>query len=307
MLVSLGELHDSEGDFETRLRRGYVRRFFGVSNDPGDREPDVSASPLCPKVGQIDPYDLGARISKVQIRTLRGSQAGWEITVHSSTEVEPPDRHPLAEPARVTWASEQAEAYTTRDNRGRPVLNTAKDLQLVAIESSRWVVSVSKNLAQVPQALLSFNNAINNGLVVVDGVPFARRTLMCKQVGIGDWQEAEVNDRTIRFRAVSFQLHFRPETWRVKHPNVGFHEFVDKFAPLRDRTTGKLVRESGVVRYGTVRQKYKITVGDPPEPPSEPQPLDRQGRWIKEPTNDNVIHLDVDVYRELNFNLLPLR
>ncbi|WP_197443620.1 hypothetical protein [Maioricimonas rarisocia] len=55
----------------------------------------------------------------------------------------------------------------------------------------------------------------------------------------------------------------------------------------------------------TIRERIRI--GEPPEYPSEPQPLDEQGRVIVDPTPDDIRQIEIDRYRELPFSRLPLR
>lgn len=307
MLISISQGWGGSGDFEQGAARNYTRIFLGQSNRDDDTELSIRNSPLCPKVGDRDPYDREAIISRVSVRLQDESDRLWRITVSSTTQVEP-ERSPLDEPAQITWDSDQYEALACVDKDGKPARNTAGDILLFPYEDSRWVATVSKNVATVPRWITDYNNAINSGSVTVDGIRFAKRQLMCKHIRIGSIQTARVNNREIRYRQISFQLHVRHDGWVIKHPNVGFNELREFARPVIDRDTGEVLRDSdGRPIYQRVKRKERITIGDPPEYPSEPQPLDREGRVIVDPDIDDLIEVEIRRYRELNFNRLPLR
>ncbi|QDU39667.1 hypothetical protein Mal4_40130 [Maioricimonas rarisocia] len=199
MLVSISKVWGGRGEFELRSRRGYTRRFLGRSGRSDDSELDIKRSPLCPQVGDLDPYDRLAVIRRVQVRLIDFTDREWEITVTSSTDVPEREISPLEKPAEISWDSDQFEATTVFDRDRRPVTNSAGDLVLFPYEDSRWVADVSKNVARVPRWITQFNNAINSGSISVDGIRFPKRTLMCKHLRIGTQQTTKLNDRDVTF------------------------------------------------------------------------------------------------------------
>lgn len=307
MLTKVELLPDEKGHRTEGFGRNYTRQWMGTTNNPYDHSRIVLDSPLCPKVGHRDPLDRNSFIANVVARRQDPKDINnlWIITTRSTTEVDI-EENPLAMPADVDWLSEQFTAHRAFDAKGEPILNTARDLLLLPYEDSRWVANVSKNLSAPPRVLFSMNNVINSSSFVIDGVLFKRRTLMCKRLKIGRVKYTVIFGSRVAYRQVSYQLHFRPDGWKVKHPNVGFNERVEKARIVYrsgrrmriDPDTGKPTKEK---RWG----KDRIMVGDPPEYPTEPQWLDRDGKWIEDPSPSEMTEVEVDMYEERNFSVLP--
>jgi hypothetical protein len=222
----------------------------------------------------------------------------WEITVPYSTDREERvEKNPLARPAKITIGSAERTRIALVDAAGQPILNTAGDLiddPPVEEEVADLVFNVEKNVPiRLPNWLLKYRNAINTDWVRVRGIPCPPESLKLKGLSIG---EEDQEDNT-PFCVLSFQLHHREEGWTHLIPNRGFYERVPQ--DIRFNTAG----------IGTVTKwkRQEILVGDPPDKPSEPQMLDREGRLIKLPTVDNIVILQKKVGRYLPFSVLPLK
>lgn len=296
---------DSNGPTRVRQFKCKVTSALGAEDDLYNHRKDL-------QFGARHPTNSDLRVSQWQARqTARGTNRDghylFGLTVTYSTESNELQTSPLDLPAQVTLSTEQYEGLTCYDGKGKPMCNTAGDFIYLPKEDSRWIFDVSVNLPSVPTWLLDFNNAVNNGLVSVKGLSCAKQTLMCKNVRAGGSESANVRGRTVNFIPFSFQLHFRPETWKGRHPNVGFSEIVETEVPLEDKKTDKVVTRNGKVVMVTKKTKRRIQVGFPKEYPTEPQPLDQKGKLALLFDPDDVIQIEKLVYKEKNFGQLPLR
>ena len=305
-LVSLAPYFEKEGTFAEDSE--YTYSYIGQSNDVQDQPEDIKSSALCPEYGDRDPQKRGNFIVNVRVRPMDTDEPGywWIITTDSSPNYQAPE-NPLRLAAVIEWDTDPFTNYASRDNKGKPLLNKANDRLIVPVEDSRWVITVRKNMPRPPGYLLNFNNAINSSVVNVDGISFRQEKLMCKRLRIGGRQEAEYNGRTVYFREVSFQLHYRYDGWKVTHDNVGYNEIHRGLYPALDDNGHQIINEDNELVSTVQTKKRRIMVGDPPEVPTEPQALTREGKAIENPRQSDIIELEFEVYRSLNFSQLPLR
>lgn len=290
-----------------------VRQFKCKVTTPLGAEDDLYAFRRDLQYGSTHPSNRLLRVSNWQSRQAargfnRDGHYLFAVTVTYSTQGGELDVSPLDLPADITLGTEQYEGLTCYDAEGVPILNSAGDLVYLPVESSRWIFNVSKNLPAVPQWLLDFNNATNSGLVTIKGIPCGKGTVMCKNVFAAKDESAKVNGRTVNFVPFSYQLHYQREGWKGKHPNVGFNEKLEVDIPQEsDTVVGKIIVENGKVKTTKQIVKRRIKIGFPAEYPTEPQPLDKKGKLIKNPTAKDILQIEAEVYKERNFGQLPLR
>lgn len=302
-LINIGKLFD-EVVSDTTTRCTYL----GESDTIYDNGENIKASLLCPKRGMQDPNNGFKIITEVTVeqRIKDGPTQFWEIAVTSQTSDLNYD-DPLTHSAIITLDSEQFDTTTCWDNDGKAILNTAGDLLYMVKEDSRWVFNVEKNVPYVPNSILQFNNAVNDGVFSIAGLQCDKGTLMVKRLRAGKLTTVTVGYNQVSYMVLSFQIHYKREGWQAEHPNVGYNELVEIEIPEPDDVVvGRVKRRDGKIVYSRKIVKRKILVGTPPEMPGEAQLLDSQGRYIKDPKPGDLIKVKKDIYPERNYNELPL-
>ena len=305
-LVTIGLAFGDSGAFELPVKAEYTRRYIGRSNNPFDNPLSISRDRLCPKPGQRDPFDPRAWITSVQAERRDATDLIWDITANSTTEFDPDEEeNPLAQRARITLKADQYTRTTTQNAQGRSITTTAGSLIPVEIDDTRWVLSVQKNVRVIPAALLNLNNKTNSGSVAIRGLLIPRRKLQVKGL-TGSEESVRVRNQRIDYVALSFELHYQREGYRVRLPNVDYVQLRETTRARRDRR-GRPVLDQGRPVFETVTERVPILFGEPPERPSEPWPLDRHGKALPENYRaSDVLYRDEDVLEETSFNLLPL-
>jgi len=304
-LVSIGLDFGDGGQFTHPNKRSYSRKFVARSNNRFDNPLSVARDRLCPKVGQRDPYDPGAFVTSVEATRRDQTLLIWDLGVAYSSDIEEEDENPLDQRARITLKADQYTRTTTRNAQGRSITTTAGSLIPVEVDDTRWVLSVQKNVRVIPTALLNLNNKTNSGTVSIRGLLIPRRKLQVKGL-TGSEESARIRNQRIDYVALSFELHYQREGYRVRLPNVDYVQLRETTRARRDRR-GRPVLENNRPVFETVTERVPILFGEPPERPSEPWPLDRRGKALPENYQaSEVLYLEEDVLEESSFNLLPL-
>lgn len=301
-LLELDELFDEQVS-GTRITRAWL----GRGTDPRESAAAIKASDMCPKEGQQDYYNTSFVYDDVRVERHVKDEPGvwWKITTSAVRET-PATPDPTQEAAKIRLKSSQYSTYTYVDREGKLITNTAGDPVLMAKEDSRWVFSVSKNVSSLPAWILDYNNALNNGLVTIKGLSCQKETLMCKGMRLSDDRTVTVAGREVTYSILSFELHFRPEGWKGTHPNVGVNQLIEENVPSVDRFTGKVRRDSNN-KIVWVKKKRRVPITNNGIPVETLQVLDADGAWVEEPSPDDLLQIEADVYKTKNFGQLPLR
>lgn len=309
-VVNFDEQDKGEGEFtlEGATRR---RVFLCKVTDPLGAEDALFKHHTSLQPGYVHPTNRLLRVKSFRARQAfegqnRDGLFAYTVSVDYDSRVSELES-PLAQEARIRWFSEQHQTYAYKDKDGKLLVNTASDVLLVPVQESHWTITVSKKLPRVPSWLKSYADAINSGRFSIDGETFERRKLMVSAIGIGDYETVIYRDRRIKFREFSYTLKHNRNGWKVLHPNVGFNERAKVRIVKRDTHEDLILDAVGVPQYELKEIKRKILIGDPGEPPNEPQPLDKQGRHIKNATKNDIIDIEGKYYPELNFSRLPTR
>jgi len=149
----------------------------------------------------------------------------YEVPQVGNADFEP---NPLARPDvwsfSPTTTTKPALNYYEGDGNDdiRPLTNTADDyFEGLTVESAEIRAVIAGNRIAYPIALANaVTNAINSDAYL--GAP--KHTWKCQ--GVGAQQKTEiVNDIEIRYWEVTVELLYRPETWLLKLPNVGYNYY----------------------------------------------------------------------------------
>ena len=216
-------------------------------------------------------------------------------------------RNPLAQPAKITPASDQYLTTTRKNAQGRWIRNAAGTVIPLEKEDSRWTFSVEKNVPFIPAFLMEMNNKVNSGSVFLKGLLIPRHRLMVKGIR-GEEQTARLRGRRIDYVTMHFQLHYRREGYKVQFPNVDLVELApEKLVPERD-DRGRIVRENDRVRYQRLRNARTPILDENGEQRTEPWPLDRKGRALPiDFKQDQLVENEEEIYSQTSFDQLPLR
>lgn len=306
-LISIAPDFGDGGQLALPNKRNYTLKYVARSNNRFDTILSVARDRLCPQLKSRCPFDPGAYVVSVDPTRRDQTLTVWDIAVGFSTELDEEEENPLEERAKITLKSDQFTRTTTKNSQGRNITTTAGSLIPVSIDDSNWVLSVTKNVRSIPLWLLDMNNKVNSGSVIIRGLPIPRRKLQIKGI-VGSDESTRVNGERIDYVALSFELHYKRDGYKVRLPNVDFVQIVEnKIRAKRDRFTGKPLLVNGLAQFETVRERVPILIGEPGEKPSEPWPLDRDGKALPENYSPNqVLYIEEDVLEETSFANLPL-
>ena len=228
------------------------------------------------------------------INPTRRKKLVWEIAVTASRfQLPKVQDSPLDEPAKISRDSQEISEPTLFDYKGRPITTTAGEwIDGVFVERSRWIYRVRKNVGSDPAWLDDYGCAINSDAIRIRGRLLKPLTLMFRR---GQMSDYDIKNG-ISFSVLSFELHYRPETWIQKKWNAGTVEAV------QDKDTKKY-------------RQQPILIGFPPQRTDKPVFLDRKGAVIpgaldpsgETPFDLSKLHpLSIQTQIALPFRVLPL-
>lgn len=292
---------------------------------------DVRVDRLCPQRGDRDPIDSSAYIDRIRVerQIKKDKNQFFLITIDTRTDFEE-STNPLDDPAEVEWYSQRYQRTDIKDRNDKAVFNTAGSLMKFTYDDSNWVAAVTKNVSSTPHEIFEFENAINRSAVLVDGRRAEAETLRVAGVRISRWQFARVGARNIHYKILTFLLEHQREGWKIKRDNVGFEELlllnkltVDLsnqqvgnpaaagFPPATGFTPGQLAQARSFLRdadgnlvYEGGYERVPIYFPNGRRPNTE-QVLDADGRWVADPRPEDIITIEIDKYRLMDFGRLP--
>lgn len=281
-VVYCSEIADGRGgDDETSSKestRTYERVFRVRTSSAYDEAETVLAYPLVPRIGTPYPYYPAAKCTRRSARQVQGKLV-WHVTCSYSTAKDP-EENPLADPAEVEWSSEIYQRPYFEDINGDGILNSAGDYFDPPVEGDdvRWVVTVTKNVANVPTWILDYENAVNDAEFTLDNLAIDARKAKLSSLRISKWQTR--ND--VDYRVLTMEFHLNKNTWDKKILDQGFRE------------------------YDSILEKtFKITDEDG-APIRAPALLDGSGEAIANPEPSDAVFMTYKIYTEKDFSVLPL-
>lgn len=265
--------------------RTYQRVFLVRTDDKNDGPFVAKNDPSIPVQGDPYPDDAMSYCKSKSVEPFAPPMA-WHVICEYTSEWEIRE-NPLNDPAHISWKAEQFERPAWRDRDGYAILNSAGDFfaTLPVIDDSRFVVSIKKNLAAVPVWVATYQDAINISPFTVDGILVAAGLGKLQSLHIGEVQERN----NIRYRVLSYDIHLREEGWDLQILDQGFTRVGD-YGSGED--TGK---------------KYSAGERDGDQTISEtPVLLDGAGGKLTPANPLTAVFLNFGVYKQRDFNLLPL-
>lgn len=273
------ELWDGrEGGADSQGVVSHTRIFRAKTDNKWDDETTVLTAVNVPGVGDQHPTDITSYCVSTTARNESASPFFWTITsVYSSERERGAD--PTADPIQVSWNTEQFQRVADTDRNGEGIVNSAGDpFDPPAMrDDSRRSVQIVSNEPFVPTWLLSYQDAVNNADIIIDGVTVPAGKAKCQQVSVSP--ERYRND--IPYRIVTLTLHLSNDNWDLKLLDQGFRERDDN---------NKL-------------KQIKNEVDN--LEPTAPVLLDGNGKAQTDPTTASAVYLNFEVYPELDFSALP--
>lgn len=274
----VGELSEGRRAQNDRGVRTYTRVFRLTTSSQTDNAFTVGSNGSLPVIGNTFPSDGNAYCTNLDVQCVRGWRI-WDVTATYSTE-RVLNTVPTSDPTYITWDTEQFQKPATQDKDGKGVVNSAGDPFIPAeqMDDSRRVVTVQKNLANVPTWILSYQDAVNSDTFTIDGRSIAIGEAKMQRVSVGP---PEIRNGTT-FRQVTFVIALRRDGWAYKILDQGFNE-----KDPADTTKRKAIYINGQL-------------------PSSPVLLDGTGKAQTDPKTANAIYLTFNVYKQQAFSSLPL-
>ena len=274
----VGELSEGRRAQNDRGVRTYTRVFRLTTSSQSDNAFTVGSNGSLPVIGNTFPSDGNAYCTNLDVQCVRGWRI-WDVTATYSTE-RVLNTVPTSDPTYITWDTEQFQKPATQDKDGKGVVNSAGDPFIPAeqMDDSRRVVTVQKNLANVPTWILSYQDAVNSDAFTIDGRSIAIGEAKMQRISVGP---PEIRNGTT-FRQVTFVIALRRDGWAYKILDQGYNE-KNPAAP-------------------TGRQPIYIKG----HIPSGPVLLDGTGKAQTDPKTANAVFLTFNVYKQQAFSSLPL-
>ena len=274
----VGELSEGRRAQNDRGVRTYTRVFRLTTSSQSDNAFTVGSNGSLPVIGNTFPSDGNAYCTNLDVQCVRGWRI-WDVTATDSTE-RVLTTVPTSDPTSITWDTEQFQKPATQDKDGKGVVNSAGDPFIPAeqMDDSRRVVTVQKNLANVPTWILSYQDAVNSDTFTIDGRSIAIGEAKMQRVSVGP---PEIRNGTT-FRQVTFVIALRRDGWAYKILDQGFNE-----KDPADATKRKAIYINGQL-------------------PSSPVLLDGTGKAQTDPKTANAVYLTFNVYKQQAFSSLPL-
>lgn len=210
-------------------------------------------------------------------------------------------RNPLDEPARLVGIrTEKLPSATDRNRHGKAILNTAGELVApIPKNEPVRIFTFAKNVPALVEELCDYEDVVNADAVQIMGRQREPRTLLLGKVEFSAEQE---QDET-KFYVCSVEIAYRKSKWVHKFPSKGFSQIVQRRATPAEILSdlGSQLPTINGVAY--VRERQTITLADG-QRPQEPQMLDAEGRWIPNPTPEQIHIIEEEVLDEVSFNNL---
>lgn len=226
------------------------------------------------------PNDATFLCKRLKAKQDRKSPLHWMLDADYDTkpwEDDDDDEPPLGRRAKIRWRTNKYQKAVEKDRDDDAILNSAgfyfdppplKDL-------SRWVVTVSKNVAAVPTDILVYPDALNDATWTIQGINVEPNAAKIMEIDISDLQKEQDQE----FYVFTYTVEFDKDLWKGIYLNQGFYD-----------TDGERIPDNGT----------------PAKPCASPWPLDADGHKIDDPTPANATFEEYDIYDEMDFSILPV-
>ena len=256
--------------------RKYTRQFL-MEATAGEGPYVVGSHASLPKIGSLHYEDPYAWCRSLTVSRLGSTdKINYVVTANYDSSFELTE-NPLLQPAQISWDGENFEEVAIFDRDGDAVLNSAGDpFEGLFRERTRRIITIVKNVAAVPDWIITSEDAVNSLAFVVDGfsVPIGKAKLSAPKLGSWEFRNAT------RFRQMTMQMKLNKDGWAAQPLDAGFRK-----------------------KVGNDRQ---IITNDDGTLPTSPVCLNGSGAVLANPSPTNAVFGSFNLYPAYDFNLLPL-
>lgn len=275
-----GEIPDGRQAQNTKGVRSYSRSFRLTTSLQSEDAYAVGSHASLPVIGSVHPSDAGAWCNELDVNNS-DPWKGWIVVASYSAERELAE-NPLNEPAVITWNSEQFQRPAIFSYDFKAICNSAGDPfdPPNMMDDSRHTAVVSKNVANVPVYVRTYQDAVNSDGFTVDGITVAIGLAKIQALNIGEKQKRNGT----AFRVITFTIALNKRGWLLEPLDAGF----------REKSGTPATKRINIVNDGDSAQ------------PTAAVPLDGAGKYLINPTVVNSVFLSFIVYESKAFSELPL-
>lgn len=268
-------------------------RWIASTNSNSDNEVIVATYGYGNNILPIPYFSHHPTQSIMLCRTIRFDQDSsaprhWDIEATYSSEPltqaeqeEEQKKNPVDRPAKIKWRTNSYRKPVIKDRNGKAVLNSAWDYfdPPPEIDASRWTATITKNVKAVPNYILEYTDAINSNGFQIQGIAVGSEVAKIMELDISD----EQTEGDFSFFVFTYTLEFRPETWVLAELDQGLRKL------------------SG----GGSQQIAILDDATPPRPVTSPKLLNGSGATLTNPSPNNAVYREFDVYEPKDFTILP--
>lgn len=281
----------------------YIRTFRMQTSLNADDSKTILDYASSPKIGSAHNSHAAAKcISRSASPVSDETKKHWLLVARYSTEWDI-DENPLDDPSKTQWSTESYQVPVAEDIHGGAIVNSAGDPFDPPGEKddSRWTSVTRKNVANsVPAWIFAYQDGVNSDSYTIDGKIIAAGEGKVSAIHLSEPQERN----EIAYRVLTVTIHYRGEGDDAGSDGYGSGSGGDEIEPwdlslldagMRDLSAGG----SGSADCGGLR---KILSECDREPVDAPVPLDGEGVALDDPTPDNAVFLQFEVYRKRLFS-----
>jgi hypothetical protein len=224
----------------TKGVRNYSQSYLLTTDTLADTAYIVGSHASLPKIGDVFASDSYAYCTTLEV-TNHAPFQGWTVTATWSTERTVDATDPTADEVMVSWSSEIYQEPVFTDVNGGSVTNSAGDYYIDPVptrDNTHLIAKIRSNVTSVPTWVLSKQNNVNSGVIVIGGLSIpAKMARLCR---------LEIGERQLRgttsFYQLSFEIHIHEVGWHLIPLDVGFRR-LEYGEPVQIRTddTGAIV------------------------------------------------------------------
>ena len=224
----------------TKGVRNYSQSYLLTTDTLDDTAYDVGSHASLPKIGDVFADDSYAYCTTLEV-TNHAPFQGWTVAATWSTERTIDASDPTADEIMVSWSSEIYQEPVFTDVNGGSVTNSTGDYYIDPVptrDNTHLIAKIRSNVTSVPTWVLSKQNNVNSGVIVIGGLSIPAKMARLCRLEIG---ERQLRDTT-SFYQLSFEIHIHEVGWHLTPLDVGFRR-LEYGEPVQIRTddTGAIV------------------------------------------------------------------
>lgn len=313
MTITFKEINNSRGGSESFQSNGTtitkrVKQWRVDTDNNLIDDADIMSDANAVKIGQSHPNHAAARcVDRGCDPESDAQKKQWIFRATYSTEFDIRE-NPLDDPAETEWSTDSYQTIAERDIAGDSIVNSAGDPFDPPGEKddSRWTSITRKNvLPGVPDWMFAYQDAVNEDEYTIDGITIVAGWAKLSAIHLSKTQERN----GIQYRVVTATINYRAENEDLGSSDYGSGSGDDAIDPwhlsLLDAGFREIAGGSASGSPGSAGGSLLVNIKDSEGVDvTAPVPLDGAGFAIDEPTPQNAIFLQSQIYHEKLFALI---